>query len=147
MYKSAARSSWSNAYLFKTIGVSTEQQARNRRDIETLLNSNLNEVIDGFIPWKEISKAYFRARENAPTVKEEVKEEVRQPTPKPVTFGENEVVEFETEDEDSEEEERPKLTLGEDIKLDEFEDDKLSVNTEDELEAKAKASETVSLNL
>ena len=62
MYKSAARESWSNAYLFKTIGVTSEQQARNRRDIETMLGNSMNEVIDSFIPWKEISKAYFHAR-------------------------------------------------------------------------------------
>jgi hypothetical protein len=43
--------------------------------------------------------------------------------PKPsLTFGESETVEFETDDE--EEEERPKITLGEDIKVDLFPDEK-----------------------
>jgi hypothetical protein len=38
--------------------------------------------------------------------------------PKPaLTFGESETVEFETDDEDDEEE-RPRLTMGEDMKLD-----------------------------
>jgi hypothetical protein len=138
-YISAARKSWSNAFLFKTIGVSSEQQARNRRDIETMLEQSLNEVIDGFIPWKDISKAYFQA-----------KEESARPTPptpvsNPVRFGEPEVQEFETEDEEEEEEEEdhPKLKVGEEVKLD-FSDDE-SVDTVDEIERKA--TETVSLNL
>ena len=50
------------------------------------------------------------------------------------------------EETDDEEEAPPKITLGEDVKLD-FDDDKASVATEDELEAKLKESETVSLNL
>lgn len=155
LYKVSARSSWSNAYLFKTIGVTSEQQARNRRDIETMISNNLNEVIDAFIPWKDISRAYFRVRDTpaaappapivappaAPTLAD------RQPTPmpKPVTFGENEVVEFE-EDSDDDSEAPPRLTLGETVSLDD-DDDASSVNTEDELEAKTKTTETVSLNL
>jgi hypothetical protein len=138
-YKSAARKSWSQAYLFKTIGVTSEQQARNRRDIETILEATVSEVIDSFIPWRDISRAYFHAKQETPA------------PPKPVTFEEeqNEVHEFETDNEESddEEEERPRLQLGEDTKLDEFEDDKASVDTEAELEAKAKENEVVSLNL
>lgn len=151
LYKSAARAAWSNAYLFKTIGVTAEQQARNRRDIETLLDKSLNEVIDSFIPWKSISQAYFRAREAAPAPAPAP--EARPPTPapsRPVTFGDNEVVEFEDEEEDDDEEEhRPRLTVGEDIALDadDIDGDKDSVDTEAELEAKTKAAETVSLEL
>ena len=148
-YRLAARKSWSSAYFFKTIGVSYEQQARNRRDIETMLEGVMSEVIDSFIPWREISKAYFHAREAAhvapppPPIEE----------PKPsLQFAEkNDVHEFETDDEETDdeseaEEEPPKITLGEDIKLD-LDDDKASVDTEDELEGKLKESETVSLNL
>ena len=59
-----------------------------------------------------------------------------------MTFAPPEVHEFETDDEDSEEEEeRPKLTLGEDVSLPDEED----IDTEDELERKA--TETVALNL
>jgi hypothetical protein len=157
LYKSAARSSWSNAYLFKTIGVTAEQQARNRRDIETMISSSLNEVIDSFIPWKEISRAYFRAREapaalvapepvpeTAVPVVEALKEAPRPdtPAPKPVTFqDEHEVVEFETDDE----EERPKLQLGEETTLDDLEEEEDEVDTDTELAEKAK--ETISLNL
>lgn len=145
-YKSAARKSWSQAYLFKTIGTTSEQQARNRRDIETMLEATVSEVIDSFIPWRDISRAYFHAKQ------EQEAPRPATPAPKPVTFEEeqNEVHEFETdneEDSEDEEEDRPRLQLGEDIKLDEFEDDKASVDTEAELAAKEKENETVSLNL
>lgn len=125
LYKSAARKSWSNAYLFKTIDVSSEQQSRNRRDIETMLGSTLDEVIDSFIPWKDISKAYFQTKSPAPTraVAEIPTAPEVIPPPKPaLSFGESETVEFETDDEDDEEE-RPRLQMGEDIKLDLSEDE------------------------
>jgi hypothetical protein len=144
-YIHAARKSWSQAYLFNTIQVSSEQRARNSRDIEAMLESTMNEVIDSFIPWRQISKSYF----TAPTAPAPAPA----PAPtKPVQFAEeNEVHEFETEDEeesdyDSELEDRPKLTLGEEIKLDLDEDDK-SVNTEDELDLKIEKSDTISLNI
>lgn len=144
-YISGARKSWSQAYLFKTIGVTSEQQARNRRDIETMLEASMNEVVDSFIPWREISKAYFQARE-APAP---APAPVPAPAPAPVTFTEqHEVHEFETEDEETDdEEERPRLQLGEEISLnkDDIEGDASSVDTETELEQKA--TETVSLNL
>lgn len=141
-YKLSARKSWTQAYLFKTIGVSSEQQARNRRDIETMLEGALSEVIDGFIPWREISKAYFHAAAPAPAPSPA-------PTSAPVTFGEPEVHEFETETDDEEEEEEdgiPHVKVGEDVKLDDIEGDADSVDTEAELTQKAE-KETISLNL
>jgi hypothetical protein len=130
-YTAAARKCWSQAYLFNTIQVASTQQARNRRDIEAMLDSTVGEVVDGFIPWREISKAYFQK-----------KEEPRPTAAPPVTFAPPEVHEFETDDEEESDEERPKLTLGEDITLSDDEED---VDTEDELEKKA--TETVALNL
>jgi hypothetical protein len=128
-YVVSARKCWTQAYLFNTIQVPSTQQARNRRDIETMLDSTIGEVVDFFIPWRGISQAYFQK-----------KEEPRPTTAPPVTFAPPEVHEFETDDEDEDsEEERPKITLGEDITLSEDED------TEDELEKKA--TETVALNL
>jgi hypothetical protein len=147
-YKQAARKSWSVAYLFKTIGVSSEQQARNRREIETMLESVLNEVIDSFIPWRTISQAYFRAKEEAAAP------EPAKPAVPPVSFEEKPQVreipaaeESEEESDDESEEERPRVQLGEEIQLDamEFDDDKDSVSTEDELASKA--VEVVALNL
>jgi hypothetical protein len=151
-YKLAARKSWSAAYLFKTIGVSSEQQARNRRDIESMLESTMSEVIDSFIPWRDISKAYFQTRPEQQQHATVAVVSERPPTPAPkLTFDtQNDVHEFETdnEDTDDEDEDRPKLTLGEDIKLDsdDIDGDKDSVATEDEILAKA-GEETVSLNL
>jgi len=145
-YKLAARKSWSNAYLFKTIGTSSEQQARNRRDIETMLETALSETIDSFIPWRTISKAYFQAR--APTSSAPVPEpEPEEETKTPVQFAEtNDVHEFETDDEESDDDTPKPIKLGEDIKLDDFDDDD-SVATEDDLEAKLKSAEPISLNL
>lgn len=133
-YVVSARKCWTQAYLFNTIQVPSTQQARNRRDIEVMLDSTVGEVVDSFIPWRGISQAYFQKREEAP----------RPATvAPPVTFAPPEVHEFETDDEDDEsEDERPKLTLGEDIALSEDEED---VDTEDEFEKKA--TETVALNL
>ena len=152
-YIACARKCWSQAYLFKTMGgVSAEQQARNRRDIDSLLEVTVGEVIDSFIPWREISRAYFHAKDlpSAPAA----------PTPAPVappvTFEEKpKVVEFETDDEEEEEEDasddedRPKISLGEEITLDDedADADKASVSTEDELLQKAGESDVVALNL
>ena len=115
----------------------TTQQAKNRRDIEAMLETTVGEVIDVFIPWRQISRAYFQAREEAPKT-----------LAPPVTFAPPEVREFETEDEEdeSEDEDRPKVTIGEDVTLDDEEDDdKASISTEDELQRKA--TESVALNL
>jgi len=126
--------------MFKTIDVSSEQQSRNRRDIETMLSGTLDEVVDSFIPWKDISKAYFQAKsvpegEKRPDTPIPPKPEVvEQPKPA-LSFGESETVEFETDDE---EEERPRLTMGEDIKLE---------LDEDEEEPAAQPSGVVKLDL
>lgn len=144
-YIAVARKCWTQAYLFKTIGVSSEQQARNRRDIDTMLDATVGEVIDSFIPWREISRAYFHAKESAAPAAP-----APAPTPSPpVKFDEKpQVHEFETDDEDSEDEEdRPKITLGEDAVLSDEEDDVKSVDTETELAMKAGESDSVALNL
>ena len=134
-YIRAARVSWSNAYLFKTIGVDTTQQARNRRDIETMLGECLNETVDSFIPWKDISKAYFKARTEAPPPTPVLAPTAVVAEPPKVSFGENETEEFEEEEE--EEEENPPITLGEDVKLDfgeeEAEDEDIAKKVEGEM--------------
>ena len=116
-YKHGARAAWKSAYLFKTIGATSEAQARNRRDIETLLDKCLSDVINAFIPWKEISRAYFQS---APVPAQEA------PSPKKVEVAEPaKTVQFDemTDDEsdaDSHNGEKPALKLGdvmEDIDL------------------------------
>lgn len=144
LYTASARKCWSQAFMFNTINVASTQQARNRRDIETMLESTVGEVIDSFIPWREISKAYFHVQQGSAPA----------PAPTsvapPVTFGEKKVHEFETDDEDeSEDENRPALVMGEEVALpdeDEDDDDAASVNTEDEILQRA-GSDTVALNL
>lgn len=139
-YIAVARKCWTSAYLFKTLGVTSEQQARNRRDIETILDASVGEVVDSFIPWREVSKAYFQSREDsAPAVVSK---------PPPVKFEDKpEVREYETDDEEDDDDEseadRPAIALGEDVEL--SDDD--SVNTEDDIAARAEKSETVALNL
>jgi Family of unknown function (DUF5764) len=158
-YVMSARGFWSNAYLFRTLGITSEQQARNRRDIEVMLADTLNEVIDSFIPWKDISKAYFKAPEvpehPAPTPVPEVPAPAPAPAlvqeaPKPVVkFGENEVQEAESEEEDSDsdDDEPPAIQLGEDVGLndDDFESESES-EAEGEVDVKP-SSEAVALNL
>lgn len=134
-YITSARKCWSQAYLYNTIGVSSIQQAKNRRDIESMLESTIGEVIDSFIPWRQIGKAYFQTGEA----------QLRTSTAPPVTFAPPEVHEFETEDEDDEEEERPKVTLGDEVELSDDEDDKASISTEDEI--RQKTTDTFALNL
>lgn len=136
MYKAAARKCWSNAYMFKTIDVSSEQQSRNRRDIETMLGGTLDEVIDSFIPWKDISKAYFQARPSATPAPAPDTPAPTETKPS-LTFGESETVEFETDNEEDEVD-RPRLTMGEDIKLD---------LSDDEEEPAAKPAGVVKLDL
>jgi hypothetical protein len=145
-YKLAARKSWSNAYLFNTINIKSEQQARNRRDIEVMLEGCMNEVVDSFIPWRDISKAYFAA---APSPAPAPSPVSAPKTPVVIAEHENEVHEFETDDEEEEEEEeeRPRLQVGEEITLDDIEDDTKSVDTEAELEEKMATESAISLNL
>lgn len=60
LYKQVARGAWTHAYLFKTYGVTTEQQARNRKEINQILEDSIDTVIDSFLPWKDIAKNYFK---------------------------------------------------------------------------------------
>jgi hypothetical protein len=156
-YIAAARKCWSQAYLFKTVGgVSAEQQARNRRDIDSLLEVTVGEVIDSFIPWREISRAYFHAKDMPSRAAEVAPPPAPTAAPPPVTFEEKpKVVEFETDDEedseddDASEDDRPKIALGEEIKLDDedADADNVSVSTDEELFKKAGESDVVALNL
>ncbi len=145
-YIAVARKAWQQAYLFKTLSVSAEQQARNRRDIESMMETTVGEVVDSFIPWREISRAYFHAKAEAPAPAPVA-------APPPVKFEDKpQVHEFETDDEEEDDasdeshEERPKIALGEDVTLSDDEEDAASVNTEDELERRAESS-TIALNL
>jgi len=98
LYKHSARKLWQSAYLFKVTGVPSEQQAKNRQEIEQIVYKTLDDVIRAFLPWEIIAKSYFV----------EPREEDK-PAPLPVSKS----VVFEdipdTEDEESDEEESPKI--------------------------------------
>lgn len=59
LYKHSARKIWQVAYLFKTVGVPAEQQARNRQDVEKIIGDCMEQVIRTFLPWEQIAKNYF----------------------------------------------------------------------------------------
>jgi hypothetical protein len=114
LYKHSARKLWQSAFLFKVLGVPSEQQARNRQEIEQTIYKTLDDVIRGFLPWEVIAKSYFT------DVSEE--EKPAPPASKAVLFED-------IPDEDSEEEEEKPRTLK---ILESTDEDKLSVTDLDE---------------
>lgn len=59
LYKQSARKLWQVAYLFKTSGIPSEQQAKNRQEIEQVVYKTIDDVVRSFLPWEVIAKAYF----------------------------------------------------------------------------------------
>ena len=59
LYKEVARRSWENAFLFRTVGVRSEQQARNRQEIDRIIDTAIDTVLDSFLPWESIVANYF----------------------------------------------------------------------------------------
>ena len=114
LYKQSARKMWQSAFLFKTHGVQSEQQARNRQEIEQLIYKTIDDVVRTFLPWEVIAKSYFA---------EPPPEEAPPSASKSVIF--EDVPDVETDSEDSEEEYMPSLKLTED-------DDNLSITELDE---------------
>lgn len=108
LYKHSARKLWQVAYLFRTMGTTSEQQARNRQEIEKIITECMEQVIRAFLPWEAIAKNYFvETPTDVPVVAPS------EPATKSVSFEEEEP---ESEDEEEEEEdydEPPKLNLSE----------------------------------
>jgi len=77
-YKEVARRCWEHAYLFRTFGVTSEQQARNRKEIDTIMDTAFDTVLDSFLPWQSIVNTYFSVEE-APQAPQKA-EDVIQPT-------------------------------------------------------------------
>lgn len=112
LYKHSARKLWQVAYLFRTQGISSEQQARNRQEIEQIILNCMEQVIRAFLPWEAIAKNYFvDAPNDVPIVPQE------QPS-RTVTFEEDD----EESEEEEEEETPPKLTVSEEVGTIEVED-------------------------
>jgi hypothetical protein len=111
LYKHSARKIWQVAYLFRTVGVTTEQQARNRQDIERIISDCMEQVVRAFLPWEAIAKNYFVETPNdVPVISQEAS---------------TKLVQFEEEsdsDDDSEEDEIPKLTIGDEVGTIDIED-------------------------
>jgi DNA-directed RNA polymerase specialized sigma subunit len=98
LYISSARKIWQVAYLFKTVGTTSEQQARNRQDIEKIINECLEQVIRSFLPWQSIAKQFSMPSTEVPSIVSEAEPK------RHVVFDE----------ESEEEDERPPLTVGDD---------------------------------
>ena len=111
LYIHSARKVWQVAYLFRTYGISSEQQARNRQDIEKIIRECMEQVIHSFLPWESITKsltgntAEQEADDDSSDSESEDDKEHKQ---------KREHVKFEEADSD-EEEEVPKVHLGEDV--------------------------------
>jgi hypothetical protein len=132
LYIQSARKLWQIAYLFKTIGVSSEQQARNRQEIERIINECLEHVIRSFLPWQSIAKQFSNASEEVPEpAKEELKRRVM----------------FDEESDSDEEDEKKPISLSDDIAEIDIEelDEKEEVDPLKEIESKI--GEQLVLNL
>jgi ribosomal protein L12E/L44/L45/RPP1/RPP2 len=99
-YIYSARQLWQVAYLFKTIGVSSEQQARNRKEIDSLINESLEHVIRAFLPWQSIAKQFAQSQEETP---------VEEQKPRHVEFDED------SDEEEEEEEKQPPIEISDDV--------------------------------
>jgi hypothetical protein len=121
LYKQSARKLWQSAYLFKT-NIPTEQQSRNRKEVEEIVYKAIDDVVRVFLPWESITKAYFVQPNEEPVV------------PKNVIFEDV----SEDESDESEEEVLPAMNIAEDI------DDKLSVT---DLDQKEEIPETKSITI
>lgn len=146
LYKHSARKLWQVAYLFRTIGTPSEQQARNRQEIEKIITECMEQVVRAFLPWQTIAKNYF----------------VETPTDVPVVSNTvaSRTVQFEEEsdeDDSEDEEEPPKLQIGEETAeldvedLDKKEEQTVQIPQQEldplkEIESKM-SSETLVLNL
>jgi hypothetical protein len=139
MYIHSARKVWQVAYLFKTVGVSSEQQARNRQDIDNIVRQCMEQVIHSFLPWESITKSLSAPAE--PVAEEESDDEESEEE------SEKKNVKFEDEDED---EEPPKITLSDDvatIDIQEFEEPPEEEEEDPMKEIEKKVGESLVLKL
>ena len=119
LYKHSGRKLWQVAYYFKTLGVTSEVQARNRQEIEKVITDCMEQVIRGFLPWEAIAKKYFADEEepedeppkkSVPELKEEIKHQK-------VQFDDDD-----DDDDDDEEDDLPAIKLSEETAELDFKD-------------------------
>jgi hypothetical protein len=161
-YKEVARRCWEHAYLFRTFGVTSEQQARNRKEIDTILDTAFDTVLDSFLPWQSIVNTYFSVEDTShtPQKAEDVihataaateSVPVPAPAPEPAVAPEPEPepekkVAFEVEEDDddddvgTDDDEHPKLQLSDETAVIDFEslDDD---NSKEEKDVKVEAKD------
>lgn len=113
LYKHSARKLWQVAYLFKVTGIPTEQQAKNRQEIEQVIYKTIDDVVRAFLPWEVIAKSYF----TEPPAEEK---------PAPPPSSKSVVFEDLPEEEESEEEEENRPRSLSFVENNDEEDDKLS---------------------
>lgn len=138
-YIQSARQLWQVAYLFKTSGITNEQQARNRQEIATIIQATIEKVIRSFLPWESIARQF-----STPPV----------PTSTTASTSGRRVVfeeEGETSDEDEEDDEDDDtpvpLTVSEEVAQIDVEDMDKEVDPLKEIEANLKKNDTLVLNL
>jgi hypothetical protein len=144
-YKEVARRCWEHAYLFRTFGVTSEQQARNRREIDTILDTAFDTVLDSFLPWQSIVNTYFSVEDTShtpqkaedviqATVAETESVPVPAPAPEPtlvpapapepekkVAFEEDNEDDDDNDDVGTDDDEHPKLQLSDETAVIDFE--------------------------
>jgi hypothetical protein len=138
LYKHSARKMWQMAYYFKTIGVPSEQQARNRQEVEKIVTDCMEHVIRSFLPWEMIAKKYFSEDDtpySSESVPASVPIKVQHAPETPKTPSSISQVKFEddvpepesdsdseSEEEEEEEDGRGNITVGDETAEIEFED-------------------------
>ena len=140
LYIHSARQLWQVAYLFKTIGVSSEQQARNRRDIEGHINTSLEHVIRSFLPWQSIAKQFAQSQEET-SVPKPVEEPKRR-----VLFDED----SDDEESDDEEDTKEPISVSDDtatIDIETLDEDKKPEEDDPLKEIESKIDSELVLNL
>jgi hypothetical protein len=114
-----------------------------------MLEATLSETIDSFIPWRDISKAYFQAREPepAPAPAPEGSQATRIPVRQRRMMSMSLRRTMRSPRQRTTTPLTP-LTLGEDIKLDDFDDETASVqHRERSWRRSSRAAEPLTLNL
>lgn len=145
LYKQSARKLWQVAYLFKTFGVSNEQEARNRQEIMNIINDSIETVIRSFLPWESIAKKYFAEDQIDEIIHEESSsDEEEEEPPKSVSFG---------KEDDEDEEEQVPVKIGEEAATIDFKDldekpkEAEVVETDPLKDIESRIGETLVLNL
>jgi hypothetical protein len=147
MYIHSARKLWQVAYLFKTNGVSSEDQARNRQQIESTIRVIMERVIESFLPWESITKSLSNAQATEESSDEDSSDDEKEPAEKRnVKFESMSDDETDTESE-AEDKPPPKLSLSDDVATIDIEEFKEEEEVDPMKEIEKKIGESLVLKL